>query len=141
MFRCTECGRVFKEPKVVYESHGFNTAPYEKLNMCPRCDSMGYKPLVTDSVSRREVLNGLIHIMQSLNEFCDGLCAALNGAALDGSGLEQARGDMYELMTDIAEDGGDMPLPDDADERVFGCRSDAAATSLFSFLTQNIEEV
>lgn len=37
MYKCTECGLVFKEPKMMMESHG------ELLGHCPECLSIGFE--------------------------------------------------------------------------------------------------
>ena len=39
MYKCNDCGHIFEcgEEKVVYERHGFDRPPYEKLSVCPCC--------------------------------------------------------------------------------------------------------
>ena len=38
MYRCTDCGKKFEEVKTVYERHGLDTPPYEKIAVCPSCN-------------------------------------------------------------------------------------------------------
>ena len=37
MMKCNNCGHVFEEPDVVYERHGLDHPPFEKVYVCPRC--------------------------------------------------------------------------------------------------------
>lgn len=37
MWVCRDCGNVFRDCKVDWESHGLDTPPYEKINLCPNC--------------------------------------------------------------------------------------------------------
>ena len=37
MYRCNHCEAVFEEPKVVYETHGLDYPPFEKVYVCPDC--------------------------------------------------------------------------------------------------------
>ena len=37
MYQCCNCDAIFEEPKVVYERHGLEYPPYEKLYVCPEC--------------------------------------------------------------------------------------------------------
>ncbi len=37
MFICKNCDERFDEPKRIYESHGLDSPPYERLEVCPRC--------------------------------------------------------------------------------------------------------
>lgn len=45
MYRCTDCGREFEYVKVVFETHGLSTPPYERRKLCPFCDSENYEEL------------------------------------------------------------------------------------------------
>ena len=69
MFRCLECGIKFEKTLELIETHGLDTPPFEKRYVCPECKGSGYKPLVKDNISRREVLDKLVDIMRALNEF------------------------------------------------------------------------
>lgn len=37
MYKCLNCGAVFEEPAVTYETHGLDRPPYEKVYVCPVC--------------------------------------------------------------------------------------------------------
>lgn len=39
MYLCEECGAVFEEPRIFYDTHGLPTPPYEKWAQCPKCRS------------------------------------------------------------------------------------------------------
>lgn len=38
MYQCNNCGAVFEDPKAVYESHGLDYPPFEKIYVCPACE-------------------------------------------------------------------------------------------------------
>lgn len=38
MYRCIECGTIFEEPYIYYETHGLDTPPYEEMRVCPVCE-------------------------------------------------------------------------------------------------------
>lgn len=42
MYRCTDCNRKFDFVEVVFEKHGVNTPPYERVKRCPYCSSADY---------------------------------------------------------------------------------------------------
>ncbi len=139
MFRCLECGAKFSETLELIETHGLDTPPFEKRYVCPHCRSSSYKPLIKDNVSRREVLDKLIDIMQALNEFEYAFCDLFSETALDGTKFDIARNDMYELMISVAGDD-DFELPGDIDSKISDVRSTKEAEILFNALTNNIEE-
>ena len=37
MYICNNCKQMFEEPDFLYETHGLDTPPYEKLYFCPYC--------------------------------------------------------------------------------------------------------
>lgn len=37
MYRCNNCGEIFEEPKAIYERHGLEYPPFEKIYVCPEC--------------------------------------------------------------------------------------------------------
>lgn len=37
MLICTECEALFEQAKVMYETHGLDSPPYEELLLCPCC--------------------------------------------------------------------------------------------------------
>ena len=39
MLICSECGEIFEMARVISERHGLDTPPYERLNICPFCES------------------------------------------------------------------------------------------------------
>lgn len=139
MFRCLECGAKFKETLELTETHGLDTPPFEKRYVCPECRGSSYKPLIKDSISRRDVLDKLIDIMQALNEFEYAVCDLFNETALDGTRFDVARSDMFELLISVAGDD-EFKLPRDIDVKIFDTRSTLEAEKLFYVLTNNIEE-
>lgn len=139
MFKCLECGNKFSETLEIIETHGLDTPPFEKRYVCPHCKSSNYRPLIKDSISRREVLDKLVGIMQALNEFEYAVCDALSQTALDGTKFDIARDEMFNLIINVAGEN-EFELPSDIDIKIFGAHSNATAQKLFYILTNNIEE-
>ncbi len=138
MFRCLECGELFKEPLEYEETHGLDTPPYEKMYVCPKCKGHGYSPLIKDTVSRREILDKLVDIMQALNEFEYAVCDTFSESALDDTRFDWARSDMYELILSIA-DIEPFKLPANIDDMIFSARSFQQTAAVYRELTKNIE--
>ena len=42
MFICEDCGAIFSEPKIEYETHGLPCPPYERWEYCPHCESTNF---------------------------------------------------------------------------------------------------
>ena len=42
MKECENCGAVFEKLLIVYEKHGLDTPPYERIEVCPVCRIAGY---------------------------------------------------------------------------------------------------
>ena len=138
MFRCLECGEAFEETLEIIETHGLDTPPYEKRFVCPECKSNRYKPFTKDSISRRQVIDRLIDIMQKLNIFEHKISEAFNSCATDDTELDYARRELFELFTVLA--GGDeFDLPGDIDAKIFGMVSSQEAAAVMGILTKNIE--
>ncbi len=45
MYRCTDCEKEFDYVKIVFETHGLDTPPYERRRLCPYCGSEEYERL------------------------------------------------------------------------------------------------
>lgn len=43
MFYCVDCGHNFEKPKKSLERHNLNTPPFEKIYICPKCNSNNIK--------------------------------------------------------------------------------------------------
>lgn len=138
MFRCLECGKGFKEPLKVEERHGLESPPFEESYVCPSCKGSAYKPFIKDEISRREMLDSLIDIMRHLNEFEYAVCDTFSETALDDTGVDYARSDLYDLLLKVAGDD-EFELPFDIDEKVFALRTEVEGETVFATLTKNIE--
>ncbi len=42
MYRCQDCGKEFEYVEVVFEKHGLDTPPFERIKLCPYCHSNNY---------------------------------------------------------------------------------------------------
>lgn len=47
MFYCPDCGYEFEKSKNLYETHGLDTPPFERLSVCPFCNSPHFYEKVT----------------------------------------------------------------------------------------------
>ena len=43
MFICNDCGAIFDNPEVEYETHGLDSPPYERWLICPNCRSSSFE--------------------------------------------------------------------------------------------------
>lgn len=42
-YHCNDCGKDFDYLKIVTETHGFESGPYERFKLCPFCNSTHYE--------------------------------------------------------------------------------------------------
>ncbi len=47
MFYCKTCKQKFQKPKTVWESHGLDHPPYERVSLCPLCGGTDIHPAPT----------------------------------------------------------------------------------------------
>ena len=139
MFRCLECRRAFEETLELIDPIGLDSPPYKKIYVCPHCKQNYYKPFVKDSISRREVIDKLIDVMQKLNIFEHKISEAFNSCATDGTELDYARSELFELFTVLAAND-EFDLPRDIDAKIFDMVSSQEAAAVMGILTKNIEE-
>ena len=45
MYYCKSCNSYFNEPRLQFEHHSLDTEPYEKIYVCPICNSSDYKEI------------------------------------------------------------------------------------------------
>lgn len=45
MYRCQDCKAEFEYVEVVFERHGLDTPPYERIRLCPYCHSDHYEEI------------------------------------------------------------------------------------------------
>jgi DNA-directed RNA polymerase subunit RPC12/RpoP len=133
MFRCLECGKEFKTPLEIEETHG------ERWHLCPHCKENHYKPFVKDEVSRRKILEKMCEILASLNTFESLVTDVFNSTAFDDTAFDWARSDLYELICRTAGDL-EFDLPVDIDKKLFDMRTEKEVFEAFSELTKNIEK-
>ncbi len=48
MYKCEDCGREFDEPDIITETHGLSSPPFEKVAVCPYCNSTDYSDAIED---------------------------------------------------------------------------------------------
>ncbi len=46
MFICNACGTEFSEAKILIETHGLTSPPFEKISVCPFCASSNFRETV-----------------------------------------------------------------------------------------------
>ena len=45
MYRCRDCGKEFEYVEVVFERHGLDTPPFERIKLCPFCHSNNFSEI------------------------------------------------------------------------------------------------
>ena len=71
MYCCKTCGKKFNEPKKDYEKHGFKSPPYEKIYVCPFCNSTDYIEVAHTHCRCCGAL-----LIKTQSEYCSGSCKA-----------------------------------------------------------------
>lgn len=69
MFVCLDCGRVFSEPKVFIERHGFDYGPYEEFSGCPDCGGAYIEGFYCDCCD--EIITGKYIKTENGDRICD----------------------------------------------------------------------
>jgi len=46
IYKCNDCGYEFEYPKIIEESHGLDTPPYERFAVCPCCLDTDYDEII-----------------------------------------------------------------------------------------------
>ena len=127
MFKCLGCNTFFKEPALKDDKY-----------LCPKCESVKYRPLVAKTISRREVIKKLLSVMQKLNRFDFAVADAFNSTALDDTDFDFAKGELFDLILMIAGDS-EISLPFNIDEKIFDLGNSQKVEVTFNELTNNIE--
>ena len=141
MFRCFNCGKAFDNDEILELSETLGTIkePPSKVSyVCPYCKCNMYKPFIKDSISRRQIIDSLIDVMQKLNIFEHKLSETFNSSATNGTELDVARSNLFELFTVLAGDD-EFALPRNIDEKIFYMMNTQEASALYEILTKNIE--
>lgn len=47
MYYCPECGLEFSAPKKDFETHGYNSPPFESIYCCPNCNGTSFYEKIT----------------------------------------------------------------------------------------------
>ncbi len=45
MYYCKECSNKFEYPKIIKETHGLTNGPFEKIYLCPFCNSTNFSEI------------------------------------------------------------------------------------------------
>ena len=65
-FYCNKCKSYFNDVKIYFETHGLDNPPYERVAVCPRCDSSDFFNFES-SVEKIEIVENLLQIVKCLN--------------------------------------------------------------------------
>lgn len=66
MFRCHDCNETFGEPKFYEESHGLDAPPYERVAICPHCESTEFDEW-QPNIEKIEAARTLVNMLAALN--------------------------------------------------------------------------
>lgn len=67
-FFCRRCKRYFDAPKYYEEKHGLEYPPYEKIAVCPKCESDDFSKF--DSyIEKLEIVERMLPVIVKLNRY------------------------------------------------------------------------
>ncbi len=69
MYYCKSCGRKFNTPQKSYETHGLSNPPYEKISICPFCNSTDFIEVAHTHCRCCGAL-----LIKSQSEYCSSSC-------------------------------------------------------------------
>lgn len=97
-FFCRECNRFFDNPHYYEETHGLDSPPYERVSICPYCESddfVGFDVFI----EKYEVAEKLLPAVMKLNIFISSLKDVF-GLANMSSDLDDAQGELIDMLCD-----------------------------------------
>lgn len=127
MFRCDNCKRRFRDAHIVEETHGLDTPPYERVAVCPFCESTDFNEF-DPSVEKIEVAQKLLEIILGLNRYTTAL-KDIYGAQMSNSDLENALGTAAEYISELYDF-----LPSSVDNAIIHVSSESEAQRILKFL-------
>ncbi len=127
MYRCDNCKRHFNDAHIVEETHGLDTPPYERVAVCPFCESSEFNEF-NPSVEKIEVAEKLLEIILGLNRYTAAL-KDIYGVQLSNSDLENALGTASEYISELYD-----YLPASVDNAIIHVSSEDEAQRILRFL-------
>lgn len=94
-FRCNNCQKNFKMPKILYEKHNLDTPPYEKLAVCPKCGSTDFGSF-DSAVEKIEVAEKLLTSVAAFNRYFDSI-KDIFGSSCKNEDFNEG----YEILTEF----------------------------------------
>lgn len=101
MFRCDNCKRSFERAQIIEETHGLDCPPYEKVAVCPYCESTDFNEF-NPMVEKIAVAEKLLEIIAGLNRYTASL-HDLYGTGVSNDDLEGAIGTAADYVSDLYE--------------------------------------
>ncbi len=71
-FFCNKCKRYFSDVKTYFETHGLDNPPYERISVCPKCNSDDFFSFESH-VEKIEIVERLLQVVKCLNLHIDSL--------------------------------------------------------------------
>lgn len=98
-FFCFECERIFDTPEYYDESHGLDSPPYERVPICPNCNSDNFTSFDT-VIEKDEVAEKILPAIAALNRLSDNLSDVF-GSRMDNNDLSEGLGILIELVCEM----------------------------------------
>lgn len=110
MYKCDDCGETFSAPRIVVETHGLSTPPYEKYSVSPCCGS-GYEEYTEPEPYEYDissVVKSIISAVAEMNIYRKSI-ELLYGEKSDNKNFENASGDLISALDEISSENGMDP--------------------------------
>lgn len=98
-FFCRDCNKYFDNVKIYEETHGLDSPPYERVSVCPYCESDNFTEFDI-FIEKYEVAEKTLPAIILLNKQINGV-RDLFGIIGEKSDLENARGYLVDMLCDM----------------------------------------
>ncbi len=127
MYRCDTCKRSFDEVQIIEETHGLDCPPYEKVAVCPYCQSTDFSEF-NPMVEKLIVAEKLLEVIAALNRYTSSL-KDLYGVQISNDDLENALGTAADFVSELYEF-----LPAAVDNAIIHTCTEDDAAKILKFL-------
>lgn len=98
-FFCRDCNRYFDNPKFYEETHGLDSPPYERISICPYCESDNFTEFDI-FIEKYEVAEKILPAIMQLNRYINAI-KDVYGFEAKNSNLEDLQDDLIDMLCDM----------------------------------------
>lgn len=95
IFRCNTCEKAFNSPEFYEEAHGLDAPPYERVAVCPVCNSSDFILFERD-IEKIAVAERLLPVVAAFNRYFEDIKDVFGVASVNNDFSEG-----YEMLTEF----------------------------------------